>query len=217
MAGRAHRRPGGGWSCRRTKGRWRSWAWYRAATSFEGGRRWTSALRSVDAERSFVATQNSIFRLGLAGAREPLEPDAQYVWPPALTVAACSNWNVAVFDAAHFTGRAYAAGAAADGAGGRRRDGDWPSRGRLLRDRGAPAVAGRRVVAEAWSLLGCRPNGVRTTASGGRFGRRAATAGPRMYERALTVDEAMAENGWRLLGAMDDAEVGKLHAEGVAA
>jgi hypothetical protein len=173
-------------------------------------------LAALDAERRFVITQeHSVYRLGWP-ERCSLEPDAAHVWPPGLCLAACSNWGVAILDAIAFTGRDTLPSVLLRNLDAVEPHGNWRSRwaactavAEHLR------AAGRKDVGEAWALLGADVTNMRSRCAGADLVGAAAGQAAGMYERTLTIDEALADSGWRMLASMDDAQVGKLLREGV--
>jgi len=70
-------------------------------------------------------------------------------------------------------------------------------------------------VAEPWRILEADLRKTRDRTFGARFVNAAGRQAAGMYGRALTVDEALADTGWLMICAMDDAEVGNLPNNGV--
>ncbi|MBX9830210.1 MAG: AAA family ATPase [Xanthobacteraceae bacterium] len=176
----------------------------------------TSALRGVDANMRFVVTQNSVYRLGWP-ARFSLEADAYHIWPSALFVAACANWYIGCSVALNYAGdQTISEPALANLRAAGHDGGDWPARRAACRAIGEElSRAGRKVVAEAWWVLSTDLKVAKDRRIAETFVAAAAQQAYHQYDRALTADEALADNGWRLLASMDDRQVEKLPREGV--
>ncbi len=175
----------------------------------------SAPLRAVDVARRFVMTEDKIYRLGWP-ERASLEPDAAFVWPPALCVAACTCWLVAIVDAVSFAGEDNLPPELLSKLEGASRIGDWTARWaicRMIADH--LHAAGRKPLAEAWSLLGADLRSTTDRMAGAMFVTAARERAAGMYERDLTVDETLADDGWRRLGGMDDAQVENMSMEGV--
>jgi hypothetical protein len=176
----------------------------------------TSALRAVDGERRFVVTQNSHYLLGWP-ARISLASDAGYIWPPVLSLAAAINWGIAVSNALARTGehtlpdelcRALAA-AVHD-------DGDWEERRAVCKMIGDVLFrAGRKSVAAAWRLLATDLRSAKERHQSYTSLAVCTQQADRSFDQESTVDQVIAEGGWRVLAEMDDVRVGELLHQGV--
>lgn len=177
----------------------------------------TSALRSAGARRRFVVTQNSVYRLGWP-ERVSLEPDADHVWPPVLTVAAAPRWSVAVREALAFTGTHTLPVRIVDDILEAIEDGDWSERRaacKAVADELITCGSRRPAVLEAWRVLAANLEASADRQSIAGLVKNGFEEARRGYERDIKVAEASAEHGWRLLASMAGAQVQKLPQEGV--
>lgn len=176
----------------------------------------TSALRTADVSRRFVKTQNSTYRLGWP-ARASLDAEAEHVWPPALSVAACSNWFVACMRARNYTGKdTISEGALTALTAASHDDGDWAERRSACRSIAQElSRSGRAEVAEAWWVLATNLTVAKDRIPSAIFVDAAAGLAERTYDREVTADEAVSAVGWRLISTIDDAQVDKLSRDGV--
>ncbi|MBX9826537.1 MAG: AAA family ATPase [Xanthobacteraceae bacterium] len=171
----------------------------------------TSGLRGADSGLRFVVTQNSVYRLGWP-AGLALLGDPVPCWPPVLWIATCANWDVAVSEALkHTIAHTIPEKLRDDLVASLHDDGDWPEcRASCAAIAEEFFRAGRNAVAEAWALLSTDLRVERDRKFAATFVSAAARQAYYQYERALTVDEALADNGWRRLAAMDTDQVEKL-------